>query len=427
MTLQLPEYTVSVDDLQQGVYIKLQEKWFNHPFLFQNFKIKNDAQIKALKELGIKEVLCVPCKSDHLPLAKNECSFHDASVDAPCVIGDVNLDGLWDIKNERILLLKNKKKRIAQAKTRYRETLQRMPLVMKNIVAGSKSALDETVGMVADITSVFLQDSDSIVHLMDGQTGEDGLFSHSLNVTVLALMTGKAAKLSSDEMNLLGLGAFLHDIGKSRIEKKILKKRTPFTKAEQDLLKLHPAYGLDIVGKLSNFPVQASKIIHQHHEHNNGEGYPLGLKGSAISKLSMITIIANIYDTLCNPINPTKALLPYHALSLIFTKYKCFVDSQLFTYFVRSVGIYPPGSVVQLSNDAIGMVISVNSINPLKPSILLYDPLVPKDEALIFGLDEEPELAIVHCISPKALPREIYNYLDPVSKTNYFPEQQENM
>ncbi|MHC1790237.1 HD-GYP domain-containing protein [Solidesulfovibrio sp.] len=426
MTLQLPEYAVSVDDLQQGVYIKLQEKWFQHPFLFQNFKIKNDVQIKALKELGIKEVLCVPCKSDHLPLAKIETSCPDQEVGSPSVVEDTStLNGLWDVKNERILLLKNKKKRIAQTKALYRETLHRMPSVMKNIVAGSKSALDETVGMVSDIASGFLNDSDSIVHLMDNQSGEDGLVGHSLNVTVLALMTGKSAKLSPDEMNLLGLGAFLHDIGKSKIEKKVLKKLTPFTKAEQELLKLHPSYGLDIVGKLSNFPVQASKIIHQHHEHNNGAGYPLGLKGGAISKLSMITIIANIYDTLCNPIDPTKALLPYHALSLIFTKYKCFVDSQLFTYFVRSVGIYPPGSVVQLSNDAIGMVISVNSINPLKPSILLYDPLVPKDEALIFGLDEEPELTILQCISPKTLPKEIYSYLDPVLKTSYFPEQQE--
>lgn len=426
MPLQLPEYTVNVDDLQEGVYIKLQEKWFQHPFLFQNFKIKSQSQIKALKELGIREVLCVPCKSEHLPLAKSECTNHNQETDSHCTSEcDASLSSLWAIKNERISLLKNKKKRIAQTKTKYRETLHKMPSVMQNVIAGSKSALDETTDMVADITSFFLLDSDSIVHLMDNKPGEDGLLGHSLNVTVLALMTGRSAKLPADEMNLLGLGAFLHDIGKSKIEKKVLKKQTPYTKAEQELIKLHSGYGLEIVGKLSGFPIQAAKIIHQHHERNNGEGYPLGLKGSSISRLSMITAIANIYDTLCNPINPSNGLLPYHALSLIFTKYKCFVDSQLFTYFVRSVGIYPPGSVVQLSNDAIGMVISVNSANPLKPSILLYDPVVPKDEALIFDLGEEPELTIVQCISPKTLPREIYGYLDPVLKTNYFPEQQE--
>ena len=77
----------------------------------------------------------------------------------------------------------------------------------------------------------------------------------------------------------------------------------------------------------------------------------------------MITAIANIFDTLCNPIDASKALLPHHALSLMFTKFKNLLDAQLFTYFVRSVGIYPPGSVVQLSNDAVGMVISINSKN----------------------------------------------------------------
>jgi HD-GYP domain len=96
---------------------------------------------------------------------------------------------------------------------------------MRNVVAGSSSALDETAGMVTEIAEVFLKDSDSVVHLMDGQSGEDSLFSHSLNVTVLALMTGKSAKLSSEEMQILGLGAFLHDIGKSKIEKKIIRKR----------------------------------------------------------------------------------------------------------------------------------------------------------------------------------------------------------
>ena len=141
MTLQLPEYTVSVDDLQQGVYIKLQEKWYQHPFLLQNFKIKSDSQIQALKELGIREVLCVPCKSDHLPLAKIESSVHDQEVESPSVIEDTaSLNGLWDVKNERILLLKNKKKRIAQTKARYKETLHKMPVVMKNIFACSTSA-----------------------------------------------------------------------------------------------------------------------------------------------------------------------------------------------------------------------------------------------------------------------------------------------
>ncbi len=428
MSLQLPEYVVCVDDLQEGVYVKLKEKWFQHPFLFQNFKIKSQSQIEALKNVGIKEVLCVPGKCDHLPMAKSKFASQDQEVESRTLPkGEVDLNGMWEVKKERISLLKNKKNCIAKAKAKYRETLNKMPLIMRNVVAGSSSALDETAGMVTEIAEVFLKDSDSVVHLMDGQSGEDSLFSHSLNVTVLALMTGKSAKLSSEEMQILGLGAFLHDIGKSKIEKKIIRKKNPLTKAEQELLNLHPVYGLDIVDKLRAFPIHAAKIIHQHHECVNGEGYPLGLKGTSISKLSMITSIANIYDTLCNPMDQNKALLPYHALSLIFSKYKCLVDPQMFTYFVRSVGIYPPGSVVQLTNDAIGMVISVNSKNPLKPAILLYDPVIPKEEALIFGLDEDPDLSIVQCILPKNLPKEIYNYLDPKPRTNYFPEQQEDM
>ena len=423
--LKLPEYVVKVNDLQEGVYIKLKEKWFQHPFMFQHFKITTQSQIEALKDIGILDVVCIPSKCDKLPVVNKVYHCDIQQYDAkPLSSASPELDSMWKEKNERISLLRDKKIRIAQTQVRYKNVLAKMSMLVKNVAAGSNDALSETVSVVDEIASVFLKDTDSIVCLMDGQSTDDGLSNHSLNVAVLALMTGKSANLSADEMRHLGLGAMLHDIGKVQIEKKILRKQTPLTKPESDLLKLHVQYGMDVVGKLKALPVQVSRIIQQHHELANGGGYPLGIKGSAISRLSMITVIANIYDSLCNPTNPAKALLPYHALSVMFTKYKCLIDSQLFTHFVRSVGIYPPGSVVQLTNDAIGMVISINSRNPLKPSILLYDPMVPKDEALIFGLDEEPALAITQCISPQNLPKEIYSYLDPKPRNSYFPEEQ---
>jgi HD-GYP domain-containing protein (c-di-GMP phosphodiesterase class II) len=423
MDFQLPEYVVNVEDLQVGVYVKIKDKWFKHPFIFQHFKIKNQSQIEVLKSSGILQVICVPSKCDQLPLVPKKIdSLSSQQKDEGFSIDSSQVDELWAVKKKRILLLKEKKIQMAKTQASYNDVLQKIPLLMKNVFACSDEALRETTTLVDDIAATFLKDTDTIVHLMDCPDADETFSIHSLNVTVLALMTGKSAKLSAEEMHHLGIGSFLHDLGKSKIEKKILRKKAALTKPESEIFKLHTAYGAEIVDKFKSFPYQASKIITQHHELLNGEGYPLGLKGSAISDLSMITAIANIFDTLCNPVDASKALLPHHALSLMFTKFKNLLDTQLFTYFVRSVGIYPPGSVVQLSNDAVGMVISINSKNPLKPNILLYDPFVPKEEALTFWLDEEPDLAIVKCISPQKIPQEIFNYLDPKPKMHYFPE-----
>ncbi|MDP1704298.1 MAG: HD-GYP domain-containing protein, partial [Sulfurimicrobium sp.] len=84
------------------------------------------------------------------------------------------------------------------------------------------------------------------------------------------------------------------------------------------------------------------------------------------------------------------------------------------------LGVYPPGSIVQLSNEMLGMVVSVNSAKPLKPNVLVYDPDIPKDEAVIVSLEREAELNISKSLRPGQLPREVYQYLDPRKRVTYY-------
>ena len=117
---------------------------------------------------------------------------------------------------------------------------------------------------------------------------------------------------------------------------------------------------------------------------------------------------------------PQRALTPHEALSTLFGQRRAQFDNLVLTTFVRSVGIYPPGTVVTLSNGTLGLVVSVNSSRPLKPTVLVYDPAVPKDSAIVVDLEEEPDVAVASTLRPAQLPAAVFDYLSPRKRTTYY-------
>jgi hypothetical protein len=166
--------------------------------------------------------------------------------------------------------------------------------------------------------------------------------------------------------------------------------------------------------------VDVLRAVKEHHEHCNGTGYPVGLKGENISKMARIIAIVDSYDNLCNNQNLEKRMTPYEVLSHMYTKQQNQIDIDLFSAFIRSMGIYPPGTVVQLSNGEIGIVITINPNNPLKPSLLLYDPSIPREQALICEMEENEDIAIEKSIRVDELPDEVRFYLSATSNVTYF-------
>jgi hypothetical protein len=142
-----------------------------------------------------------------------------------------------------------------------------------------------------------------------------------------------------------------------------------------------------------------------------------------MSPLSRIVALVNQYDNLCNPANPALALTPHEALSQIFTKYKTRFHELTLTTFIRMMGIYPPGSVVQLSDDRYALVVSVNSARPIKPKVIIHDPTIDRDEALVINLEHEQQLCIHRSLKPLQLPKAAYDYLSPRKRLCYFFER----
>ncbi len=413
----IPEYRIATDRLRVGVFIRLEGlKWHEHPFLFKNFKITAEDQISTLRELGIKEVICVPGKSD--------CPPWDASPPSAVPEGTAAtksaVDELWRIKQERAERLKRQKDLIARCEKSYLASQQRICEIMTGIAAADANSVEDVADFAESFSAHFLQDAESTLHLMRFSPQDENIYYHSLNVAVLAMMLGKEAGVGAEELNILCQGALFHDVGKSRIDRKVLVKEGRLNKAELDFLRMHPKYGVDLLAFAESFPKLALLVIYQHHEAVDGSGYPKGVRGAQIHLLSRLVSIANVYDNHCNKRNPADSLTPYEALSFIFTKQRDALDEKLLAAFIKCLGIYPPGTVVQLNNGAIGMVIAVNPQDQLHPNVLLYDPEIPPQDALIIDMQSDLDLKITQSIRPAALPQPIFDYLSPRKRITYY-------
>ena len=408
------ETFISPAQLCVGLHVHLDMPWTEHPFTFSSFKIKSLDQIVTLQALGLTRIRYSRSKSDGEPLAAPKGV--QAEPATPVSHDD---DPLYQAKRARVERLLAQQSRVAKCEREFLTSARAVKSINQNLFAKPDEARQEAEWLVQSIASSMLTESDIAINLMKDKPGGEDVYFHSLNVTLLAMMLAKELKAPPEAVRLIGMGAMFHDVGKLDIPDRIVRKTEPLTKPELSLLQQHCAYGVE-TGRKLNLPNEALTVIAQHHEYSDGTGYPKGLKGADIFLLSRVVAIANCYDNLCNPVKQSAALTPHQALSLMYAQQRAKFDTAALTTFVRCMGIYPPGTVVVLSNESIGMVVSVNSTVPLKPTVLIYDPAVPRERAILVELESEPEVSISRALKPEQLPKPLYDYLAPRRRLTYY-------
>lgn len=413
------EQRISIEQVRIGLYVRL-EDWMGHPFMFSSFKIRNEQQLKVLRSLGLKEVLYLPAKSDAAPLPPPRSEA--PSPPPPAV--DPEVEAMWRAKQERRELLARQREAYGRCEKKFVGGMATVKGLLRNLFAKPEESLEQAQALVTEMVDSLLSEKDVLLHLMNAKSGDEGAYYHALNVTMLALMLAREAGFSAQEMHDLGQGTLLHDIGKERVPSQILLKKTPWTTAERNFYQQHVLYGLEMAAKLTGLPAGALEVIAMHHETLDGGGFPGHLAGARIGRFARVACIANAFDNYCNRINPAEAMIPAEALSHMFKKEKEKYDPGLMQHFIRCLGVYPPGSLVRLNNEAIGLVVSVNAGKLLHPTILVYDPDVPKEEALLLNLADEPEISVTSTLRPASLPREVFDYLSPRSRVSYYADGQ---
>lgn len=412
---------ITVDRLTPGLHIRLPVKWNDHPFLFNSFKIKSQEQINLIRHLGIQHVFLNTNQSDAEPLPpKSEQDSQPDSTEAEAQSEfDQEVDKLWQEKQKRIEKLNTYRRRVSAVEKEFERSLARMRAVMNKIRNRPMDAVNEASQLVEDVVDTLLSDDNVTLHLMNSKSEFEDIYFHSLNVAVIAMMIGRAKEYAPEKIKELAFAALFHDMGKVRVPTAIVRKQTKLSDPEQNYLKLHTKYGLEIAGNIDDFPETARNVIEQHHELNDGSGYPQGLKGDEIDELAKVVAVANAFDNLCHPNIPSEQKIPYIALSYLFKNCKHLYDEENLGILVKFMGVFPPGTVVQLSNEMVGLVISVNVNNLLFPNVLIYDPSVPRNQAPIIDLADK-DIKIVNAILPNKLPDKIKEYLNPRARISYF-------
>lgn len=405
---------LTMDQLKVGLYIYLDLKWFEHPFAFNNFKIKDEEQIAIIKSLGLSKVRYDAARSDQRP-APTQAATAAEKPAAPVLKEHPALAA------KRALVEKIKLQREASARIEaaFVDTAKTIHNVEKNLLTHPEETIHQADQLVEQIAESILSAPELALHVMSDKLGGEEMYFHSLNVTTLSMMMARDIKLPQEAVKVLGMGALFHDIGWREIPKKILMKQEPLTAAERNYFELHCQYGVEIAHTLK-LPAATQAIIHEHHELYDGSGYPRKLKGETVNLLSRIVAVANFYDELCNPLNVANALTPHEALSTMFAKLRAKFDPRLLQVFVRCLGVYPPGTIVQLSNGVIGMVATINTARPMKPMVVVYDAQIPKEEAILVDMESEVDVNIAKAIRPAQLSRDIYNYLSPRKQVSYY-------
>ncbi|MFG0381018.1 HD-GYP domain-containing protein [Pseudomonas sp. zbq_18] len=403
--------SISPDQLCVGLYIHLDLSWWEHNFTFSQFKIKDEKQIQALRALGLKQLRYEPARSDCEPLALT-AETAPAAPEAP------RPDPEELARQARAAKLGALRKRLAEVDRTFIQASQRVKSLNQTLRSQPEHAIQQAGEVVRELVSALSGEDGAALHSINGKAAEDA-YLHPLNVTVLSVMLGRQLGFDSEACHSLGLGALLHDIGKLQIPSKVLLKSEPLTRPEQQLLQLHCEFGVRHGHELM-LDDEVLRIIQEHHEYCDGSGYPKGLREAAIGRLSRVVSLVNAFDNLCNPLDPRQALSPHEALALMFKQQRERFDEVALKTFIRGMGIYPPGSLVQLEDERYALVLGMHPSLPLRPTLIIYEPEIPKAEALIVNLEQEPKLAIARSLRPAQLPVEALEYLDPRQQITYY-------
>ena len=192
------------------------------------------------------------------------------------------------------------------------------------------------------------------------------------------------------------IGGLLHDIGKAKIDDKILKKPGRLTSQEFEIMKTHVEEGRKILDKIENIPEIAKHIAYEHHERYDGSGYPAGLKGDKISKIGRMVAICDVYDALSSVRVYHNALIPHEALRKIFEWSDFQFDKVLVEKFVHMMGIYPVGTLVMLESGFVSVVLQQNGDSLLKPVIRTFYDAFAKRFVKPVELDSPSFLLFFH-------------------------------
>ena len=236
---------------------------------------------------------------------------------------------------------------------------------------GKQVELERLEPIIASITGSIFRNPDAIISLLKIKQADKYTFQHSVAVSTLLISFCRAMEFDRQTIELVGIGGLLHDIGKMKVPDRILNKPGKLTEDEFELMKKHVSYGCLLLENTPNLSPVSISVAAEHHERYDGTGYPLALKGEAISLYGQMAAIVDVYDALTSNRVYHDGMEPTDVLKKILEWSEHHFNTTLVHHFIRTIGIYPVGTLVRLESGYLAVVTEQNHNDLLHPKVRL--------------------------------------------------------
>lgn len=354
---------ISVSDLEIGMYIdELDRPWIESPFMFQGFLLAENEQLEQLRNLC--GFVYVDVEQSIIPVSDKKLL---ARVSSTGNSGKAFIDTV--VVEPQELEASNFQYELLKAKQVHEQTRDYINQILNGVYHGITPDIEKAQELVSDLVKSIVTSPDTLVLLTQLKSRDEYTAIHSMNVCVLSIAFGRYLGLPLDKLNTLGLGALLHDVGKMKIASNILQKPGKLTKEEASLMKAHAFLGYELLKNERGMTDEILSIVNNHHERIDGSGYPMGLMGDRICQLTKIVSMVDVYDELTSDRAYKDALTQTNALHKLYNIAKDKFEHQFVESFIKCIGIYPVGSIVEMNTGHVGVVVKLNDDYKLKPIV----------------------------------------------------------
>ena len=347
---------IKVDQLCIGMFIeKLDGNWLKHPFWKTSFKLDKTKDLKTIKDAGISHVWIDTSKGNDVEsINKPQIEVIDRKQEPVKIIRPTPLNEELEVARESL----------ARAKKATTEMFQEARM-------GNSIKLEEVAPLIDEISQSVTRNPAAMISLTRMKTIDDYTYLHSVAVCALMIALGKQLNYQGD-FHSLGMAGLLHDIGKMAIPEEVLNKPGKLTDEEFAIIQAHPLRGWEILKESYDVDDLALDVCLHHHERVDGQGYPDKISGDNISLAARMGAVCDVYDAITSDRCYKKGWEPADALKKMASWKDGHFDNNVFNSFVKTVGIYPVGSLVRLQSGRLGIITEQSEKTLLKPKIKIF-------------------------------------------------------
>ncbi|MGW8247461.1 MAG: HD-GYP domain-containing protein [Acidiferrobacterales bacterium] len=367
---------IDTRNLRFGMHVvELDRPWTGTRFIYREFVIETKEVLDELRRVSAYVYIENDPKlrpaasrrpSGPILAAKSDShDEHEGPVDRVLVASSRHIETRWHPDKTG---LEEELHDASRIETRTREVLYD---TLEDVKLGKSIRMSGVREAVTEMAESIIRNPDAMVVLSQLKEADEYTALHSLRVCILALTFGRHLDFNREELNMLGIGALLHDVGKMRVPSDVLNKPGRLTDEEFELMKSHVPEGVKILAKADGIPEASIQVAAQHHERYAGGGYANGVAGDKIGAFGLISGIVDCYDAITSDRVYHSGMSPYEALTSMYSWRNTDFHPGLIEQFIQCMGIYPVGSLVELSDGSIGVVINVNRRRRLRPRVAL--------------------------------------------------------